>query len=147
MVEFSLLFRHILYIWGLFIAEGSVWGGANVVKGCQLAGQDTVWKLGRRATVLALDHFPTSCVDFLPMRAGRECRVGRHDISAVQTQPGSSNGLPAKSGGTWISLTAAKQWPRNLIRRERFALMSGRALRNLILPAASVESCKPTIKD
>lgn len=121
MVEFSiLLFQHPVYIWGLFIVEGSVgWKlGANI-KGCQLAGQDTVWEIGTSSGGARSRSF-SNIVCRLPLCEGRwECRVavGRHDISAVQSQPGSSNGLPAKSGGTWISSTAAKQWPRNLIRR------------------------------
>lgn len=73
MVEYSiLLFQHFVYS-SLKIAMVEWKLGANVIKGCQLAGQDTVWEIGR-AAVLAFDHFPTSCVDFLPVRAGGNVR-------------------------------------------------------------------------
>jgi len=116
-----LLFQHSIYIWSLFITEGSVgWKlGANVVKGCQLAGQDTVWEIGTSSGGARSRSF-SNIVCRLPPYEGRwKCRmaVERHDISLVQSRPGSSNGLPSKSSGTWISLTAVKKWPRNLIRR------------------------------
>jgi len=115
-----LLFQHSIYIYLKFIHH---WRQrrveANVVKGCQLAGQDTVWEIGTSSGGARSRSF-SNIVCRLPPYEGRwKCRmaVGRHDISLVQSRPGSSNGLPPKSSGTWISLTAVKKWPRNLIRR------------------------------
>lgn len=99
MVEFSiLLFRHFVYS-SLKIAMVEWKLGANVIKGCQLAGQDTVWEIGSGARSRSFSNI----VCRLPPCEGRwECGVAveRRDISSVQSQPGSSNGLLAKSGGT-----------------------------------------------
>ena len=71
--QFQYFFFNILYISEVYSSLKAAQGGSQVQtssKGASWQDRIPSGKLGRRAAVLALDHFPTSCVDFLPMKAG-----------------------------------------------------------------------------